>query len=34
MLEAVLVVPVIEIIALIARASTMLNFWDGDAHVL
>ena len=34
MLEAVLVVPVIEIFALIARASTMLNFWDGAADVL
>jgi hypothetical protein len=34
MLEAVLVVPVIEIFALIARASTMLNFWDGASDVL
>ena len=34
MLEAVLVVPVIEIFALTARASTMLNFWDGAADVL
>jgi hypothetical protein len=34
MLEVVLVVPVIEIFALIARASTMLNFSDGTADVL
>jgi hypothetical protein len=34
MLEVVLVVPVIEIFALIARASTMLNFSDGAADVL
>jgi hypothetical protein len=34
MLEIVLVVPVIEIFALIARASTMLNFLDGTADVL
>jgi hypothetical protein len=34
MLEAVLVVPVIEIVGLIARGSTMLNFWDGAADVL
>jgi hypothetical protein len=34
MLEVVLVVPVIEIFALIARASTMLNLWDGAADVL
>jgi hypothetical protein len=34
MLEAVLVVPLTEIIASIARASTMLNFSDGAADVL
>jgi hypothetical protein len=34
MLEALLVVPVIEIFALIAGASTMLSFWDGAADVL
>jgi hypothetical protein len=34
MLEAVLVVPVTEIFALIVHASTMLNFWDGAADVL
>jgi hypothetical protein len=34
MLEAVLVVPVIEIFASKAYASTMLNFWDGAADVL
>jgi len=34
MLEAVLVVPVIEIFALIAYASTMLSLWDGTADVL
>jgi hypothetical protein len=34
MLEAVLVVPVTEIIASIAHGSTMLNFWDGAADVL
>jgi 3-hydroxymyristoyl/3-hydroxydecanoyl-(acyl carrier protein) dehydratase len=34
MLEALLVVPVIEIFAAIAQASTMLSFWDGTADVL
>jgi hypothetical protein len=34
MLEAVLVVPVIEIFASIAHPSTMLNFSDGAADVL
>jgi hypothetical protein len=34
MLEALLVVAVTEIFALIARASTMLNFWDGATDVL
>jgi hypothetical protein len=34
MLEALLVVPVIEIFALIAHTSIMLNFWDGAADVL
>jgi hypothetical protein len=34
MLEAVLVVPVIEIFALVGHASIMLNFWDGAADVL
>jgi hypothetical protein len=34
MLEALLAVPVTEIFALIAHASTMLNFWDGAADVL
>ena len=34
MLEAFPVVPVIEIFALIARASTMLNFWYGALDVL
>jgi hypothetical protein len=33
MLEALLVVSVIAIFALIAHASTMLNFWDGAADV-
>ncbi len=34
MRQTVLVVPVIEIFALIAHASTMLSFWDGAADVL
>jgi hypothetical protein len=34
MLEAVLVVAMIEIFVLIEHVSTMLNFWDGAADVL
>jgi hypothetical protein len=34
MLEALLVVSVVKIFALIAHASIMLNLWDGAADVL